>query len=229
MIVDRVHRDQLVEAIDGFLHEELTAFQFDDAIFEIRDQTTDETVKRVVDFLWHFYDDCDDHHVVLDRIDWNCFQRLRLLLKSDGALEFTRKRIWSAAQAFAAVTLAGFILAAYKTGIGQHLMIVAIPFGLVSIGLSLWRARVYRDAYDRNGDVSLYPFTSIAQLLWVGHSVRGFRKERYPKHLAKRRIRSGGSAVVMRLQVYLPWLLFSPAVLIAQLFPLSLPVRRVVP
>jgi hypothetical protein len=225
--VDRKHRDELVAAIDRYCHDGMTAFEFDDAIFEIRDHTTDDTVKRVVDILWHYYDDCQDHKVHLDRVSWNYFQRLKLLLRSDAALEHSQRRIWSVAQIVAAISLAAFTWAAYVTGVGEHLIIVAIPFGIVSIGLSLWRTRLYRNVLDQ--DPSLYPFASIGQLLWVGHSVSGFRKQRYRTELASRRVRDAGSLFVLQLQMYVPWLLFGPIALVGQLFPMSMSVHKIVP
>ena len=226
MSVDRDHRDRLVEAIDRYLHEELTAFQFDDAIFDIRDNTSDETVRRVVDFLWCFYDDCDDHKVVLDRDSWNCFQRLRVLLMSEATLECSKKHIWTFTQFVAALKIAAFAWAAYKTGIGQHLMIVAIPFGVISICLSHWRARLHQKA--SNWDASLHPFTSVSQLLWIGHSLPRFRKEKYPTRLASRRIRGNLGNLVGWFHTYPFWLLYSPAVLLVQLMPVTVPIRRVV-
>lgn len=226
MAVNREHREQLVHVIDQYLHEELTAFEFDDKIFELRYQTTDETIQHVVDFLWQFYDDCEDHKVVLDRVGWNCWQRLRLLLKSEASLNCTTKRIWSTAQIVAAVALAAFFWLASYAGFGEQLMIVAIPFGIVSIILSKWRSRLYRP-YD--GDVTLYPFSSVGQLLWVGHSVREFRKEQYPLHVASRRIRSRLGNFGLWLNTYSSWLLYSPIALCAQLLPVSVTVRRVIP
>jgi hypothetical protein len=86
MSVDRQQRDLLLSAIDRFLNEELTAFSFDDEIFDLKDRADDETVRQIIDELWCFYDDCDDHKVVLDQISWNYIQRLRLLLTSDAEL-----------------------------------------------------------------------------------------------------------------------------------------------
>lgn len=225
-ILDRPNRDLLVETIDRYLNDDLSAFEFDEAIFDIRDQTADETIKRVVDVLWSFYDDCDDHQVVLDRSSWNYFQRLRLLLKSDASLEASTRRIWSIAQAIAATAIVGFLWAAYKTGLGQHLLIVAIPFGLVSIGLSKWRVRLYRNAC--NIDLTMHPFTSVAQLLWIGRDLAYFRKQKYPPHLASRRIRSEASALANAFLSYAPWLICSPIALLFQMLPISIPVRRVV-
>lgn len=227
MAIDQEKRNQLVEAIDRYLHEEITAFEFDEAIFDIRTKTSDETIKGVVDFLWCFYDDCDDHKVVLDRAGWNCFQRLRLLLKSDATLKSSQKRIWSLTQIIAALAIAAFAWVAVQIGWGSQLLAASIPFGVVSICLYLWRCRLYRNA--ATWDESVYPFSSVSQLLWVAHGVSGFRKEKHPLHLATRRIRGRVGALANWGQIFLPWLLLSPAVLVAQLWPIKVPVRKVLP
>lgn len=225
MIVDRESRDLLAESICRYLNDELTAFEFDEANFRIAERTADGTVRRVVEVLWHYYDDCDDHHVVLDRAGWNYFQRLRLLLKSDATLEVSTKRLWSSTQVVAAAALAGFAWCAAKTGVGEHLWLAAIALGVASIGLSRRRGQLYRRAMD--WDVTLYPFTSLGQLLWVGREAADFRKEKYPPHLESRRIRDAASERIGRWQMYLHWLMYSPVVLLAQVFPPSIRVHRV--
>lgn len=226
MTVDRPHRDELVQAIDRFLHEEINAFDFDEVIFEIRGKTKDATIREVVDLLYHFYDDCVDHPVVLNRASWNCFQRLRLLLNSNAALVSSTQRIWTGSQFIAAAALAAFAWIVYLTGVGSHLWIVVVPFGAVSIALSAWRDRLLRNYY--RPDTTLYPFDSLAQILWVGRDAVGFRKDRFPAHLESRRIRDRGSEFVCYLQMYVGWVMYSPVALLAQLFPVAIPTRRVV-
>jgi hypothetical protein len=227
MAIDRENRDRLISEIDRYLHEETTAFGFDDAIFEIRDCTSDQTVRNAVDLLWFFYDDCEDHHVVADRRTWNQLQRIRFLLKTDANLVCNNKRIWSATQMVAFMALAIFGWIAWQIGWGEHLMIVAIPFGLLSIGLSIWRGRLFQA--EDNWNPAVYPFASVSQLLWIAHDVRDFRKERYPDHLSSRRIRSRLGDAGIWLHRYPFWLLYSPVVLLTQLLPIEVPIRRVVP
>jgi hypothetical protein len=49
-------------------------------------RTKDETVKHVADLLWYHYDDLEDHKVVASKAEWDFFQRLLLILKSDADL-----------------------------------------------------------------------------------------------------------------------------------------------
>ena len=47
-MIDRENRDRLIEIIDRYLGEAITAFQFDDQIYKIRDASSDPTVQHVV-------------------------------------------------------------------------------------------------------------------------------------------------------------------------------------
>jgi len=226
MNIDRPRRELLVQHIDRYLNDELTAFEFDEAIFAVRDSTDDPAVRAVVDELWHFYDDCDDHPVVLDRTSWNYFQRLRLVLKSNATLEISRRRLWSPAQLVAAAALAAFAWAVYVTGVGQHLYLVALPFGLCSIALSSWRRRAYRAA--SHVDPTLYPFASVAEILWVGRDLADFHKQKYPPSLAERTIRTPSAAFVLWFQHYTSWILYGPVPLAFQILPMSIASCRIV-
>ena len=226
MHVDRPQRDRLLEIIGRYLNGEITAFAFDAAIFEVRSETTDATVKHVVDLLWHFYDDCKDHKVNLNKWEWDFIQRVRLLLESDAALEVSVRRVWSWTQAAAATAIAGFAWFAFQIGFGSHLMILAIPFGGISIAIAHDRARLA--AENQDGATTLGPFSSFEQLRSVRCRVGHFRKQHYPAQLPSRRIRSRVGEFAIMLQTYAPWLLFSPIVLLAQLFPISISIRKVI-
>lgn len=226
MTVDRIYRDLLIETIDQYLGEKINAFAFDEAIHDIRKKTSDATVHEIVDILYCFYDDFEDHPVVVNRVGWNYIQRLRLILSTDASLTASKQRIWTATQLIAATAVLAFAAIAYSTGVGSHLWLVAILLGPLSIGLHAWRERLAKRYY--NPDVTLYPFNSLAQILWVGRDAKGFRKERYPTGLESRRVRSRSSAFVGYCQMYVCWVMYSPASLVVQMLPVSIPMRRVV-
>ena len=95
----RYDRDRLVEVIIRYLNEELTAFKLDEALSEIGVRTKDETVKQVVNLFWYHYDDVEDHKVVASKEEWDYFQRLLLILKSDAKIvQETGKRKWTLRQ-----------------------------------------------------------------------------------------------------------------------------------
>lgn len=224
MSVDRLRRNCLLKMLSCYLNDEMTAFAFDTAIFEIRSLTTDQTVKHVVDSLWHFYDDCKDHKVHLNKQEWDYVQRLRLLLESDAALEVSATRVWSWTQALAAIALAGFAWLAIQAGFGRQLLVVAIPFGVVSIAIAHHRGRMTLKSQD--GAETLDPFSSFGQLRSVRRRVSHFRKQPYPSQLASRRVRSALGEFGIMLQMYSAWLLCSPAVLVMQLFPNRISIRQ---
>jgi hypothetical protein len=117
----------------------------------------------------------------------------------------------------AAIGLALFIFAATRRGFGEHLFIVAIPFGLLSM-LIFW-SRPCRSMADSDEWTTLMPFGSFADVLAVRRRVPGFRKRRYPQGLAGKRIRSPLMTRVIWLQSHCLWLLFSPVVLLIQSLP----------
>ncbi len=93
----RYDRDALAEVINRYLTDDLSAFKFDEALADISARTKDQTVQHVAGLLWYHYDDLEDHKGVASKVEWDFFQRLLLLLKSDADLvEETGKRRWTA-------------------------------------------------------------------------------------------------------------------------------------
>ena len=133
-------RDALAKVIRAFLASEITAFQFDEQLDPFRD-SNDCVIRHVVDAVWYHYDDCDDHLVCFSKQQWDYFQRLLLVLASDCRIEMESVRAWSLKQLIAAISLCLFLTFAHQSGRGYHLLILSIPFGVVSIALSLWRPR----------------------------------------------------------------------------------------
>ena len=214
----RYDRDSLIEVINRYLNEELTAFKLDEALSEIGTRTKDKTVDQVVQLLWCHYDDVEDHKVVATKEEWDYFQRLLLILKSDAEIvQETGERKWTARQAVAAVCLVLFGLAVAKTGFGYHLLVVTIPLGVVSMLLSHWRSR--DEARRLHDQTALMPFGSVSELLSLRRKVRNFAKARYPAHLGTRRIRSPLGSAAMWLHFGVVWLIFSPVALVFQMLP----------
>lgn len=212
----REQRDELAGLIRSFLGEQITAFKFDELLDAFRN-SPDETVRYVTGAAWYHYDDCDDHFVTLSKPEWDYFQRLLLLLESDNTIEITTTRRWHWSQIAASAALIGFLWLAIKIGWGSQLLIVAIPFGVVSISISCLRARGRRDGpYD----AILSPFASFAELKSTFDSVTTFRKTHYPRTLERRRIRSPLMNLAYQLQFFAVWLVFSPVPLLVQTFPL---------
>ncbi len=214
----RYDRDALVEVINRYLSDDLTAFKLHDALSEIGAKTKDETVNQVVSLFWCHYDDVEDHKVVAAKEEWDYFQRLLLILKSDAEIvEETGQRKWTARQAVAAVCLTVFGLAVAKTGFGYHLLVVTMPLGVVSMLLSHWRS--CDEARRLHDQTALVPFGSLSELLSLRRKVRNFVKARYPAHLGTRQVRGPVGAAAMWLHFGVVWLIFSPVALLFQMMP----------
>ncbi len=217
-MLSRYDRDRLVEVIERYLSDGLTAFQLDEALSDIAARTKDETVKQVADLLWHHYDDVQDHKVVASKEEWHYFQRLLLILKSDAEIVMEPgERRWTARQAVAAVCLALFGLAVARTGFGSHLLLTTIPLGIVSMLLAQWRSRV--ESKRLHEQTALTPFASVSELLSLRRKLTHFVKARYPARLGSRRIRSPVSAGLMWLHSGVAWLICSPVALACQMMP----------
>ncbi len=214
----RYDRDALIGVINRYLSDELTAFKLDEALSDISAKTKDQTVKKVADLLWYHYDDLQDHKVVASKEEWDFFQRLLLILKSDADLiEETGRRRWGARQAVAAICLAVFVVVLAKTGWGSHLFLATIPLGGVSVLLKLWDSGL-EEARLRQ-QAPLIPFGSISEMRSLRRKVRGFVKSRYPTRLGSRQIRGPVSEAFNWLHFVVVWLLFSPGALLIQALP----------
>jgi hypothetical protein len=107
----------LVEVINRYLSEELTAFKLHDALSEIGAKTKDETVNQVVSLFWRHYDDVEDHKraevriSTLDKEVAKCRQihspggycvrnyRFNVIKQADSTLGKYRKRLHQSAPA----------------------------------------------------------------------------------------------------------------------------------
>lgn len=208
-------RASLTALIRSFLDSEITAFAFDERLDGFRD-SADPVIRYVVDAVWYHYDDIDDHLVCLSKPEWDYFQRLLLALNSDCRVEVRTDRRWSIKQLIAAFSLGAFAYLAIRIGWGYQLLILAIPFGVVSIALFFWRSNDQADVDPHRA--ILFPFGSFADLS-AAYRSSTFRKTRYPKQIAGRRIRSPFMAAFLEIPTYAMWLILSPVPLLFQMLP----------
>jgi hypothetical protein len=213
--VDREGRDLLSATMRRYMDHELSAFAFD-ADLQRFYESPDPTVRFVVQALWYHYDDCRDHVAMLSKPEWDYFQRLLLLLSSNHQVETHAVRLWSWTQIVAIACLAGFGWCAFRFGWGPQILVFSIPFGAISIAISLWR-RPSRpvDPYEP----VLMPFGSFGELAEARMAVPGFQKAQWRRGTPPRRIRSKMSEFRLWLQLYAFWLIMSPIPLLMQAFP----------
>lgn len=215
-IVDRASRDALAQLVEQYLDEKISAFQVHEAVERFY-SSPDATVRWVAAELWYFYDDCIDHLVVMQKPTWDLMQRFLLVLKSDRVIQTSSERHWSWTQLLALAALVLLGLTTYQVGWGAHLWIVAIPFGLISMGIARLNSRKQcAHAYQE----IVYPFESIESLA-ATYRTTPFRKQRFPRQLEARQIRSRFSEAIVRMNTFLFWLVASPLMLALQSLPSS--------
>ena len=219
MNVERTNRDRLANAIQRYLDEKITNYEFDEEIFRILEASSDPTIDEIVVSLWHHYDDCKVHTVVLSKEEWDYFYRLMLLLKSDAHAEAEKRKHWCLAQIGAAFSLALFGVSVLWLGFGYHLFAVAVPLGFVSLLLSYWRRRSIPQLTARQ--LAMIPFSSISEIFLIRRRVGRFTKHRYPSHLKHKRIRTPAMDALTSIPSLFLVLLFSPIVLLFQLLPVT--------
>jgi hypothetical protein len=217
-------RKSLAELIRSFLASEITAFAFDEKLDTFRD-SADPIICHVVAAVWYHYDDCDDHLVCFSKEEWDYFQRLLLALSSDCSVRTESSTRWSIKQLVAAVSVCAFSYFGIQMGWGKHLLILSIPFGLVSIALSFWRSQC-ETAIDPYAPI-IFPFATFSDLE-TAYRLSGFRKSKYPKHIGQRTIRSPFMMAFFQIHTYAMWLILSPIPLLFQMFPERQTNRRIV-
>ena len=222
-MIDRKARREMVAATRKFLNEEITAFEFDDALGEIASRTEDLTVRAVRNELWCFYDDLKNHKVVLSKPQWDYIYRLMLVLEVDAEadIEIHKEHEWSLHHPVAACALALYGVFACYVGWGTQLVVLSLPFGARSLLLALWR-HMETSKPDALA-LALTPFSSMSQLRVARRHAPDFLKRRYPAHLADRRIRHPlfemSTGFPSYLAIGLAWLMFAPIPLFFQCFP----------
>ena len=218
-MTDRLARDQTSKAIRAYMNEGITTFQFDEALFEASTGTNDKTVKNARKVLWFFYDDCTDHKIVATKEVWDYFNRLLLLLESDGELETIRSWWkWHPLQGVAALFFLAFAGIAVNVGFGQHLFAYALPFGPPSMLIAWLHARRLRQTISTS-DSALTPFPSVSSLLAARRRANGFMRRRCPKAVAVRTIRDPIIDKLMWVARSIAWCMFSPVALFFQMLP----------
>jgi len=207
----------LVEIIRQFLNEEMMAFEFDDIIFNIFDKSDDPVVIYTVNQLWHFYDDCKDHKVALNKGAWDYINRLILLLESDGQIIIDNSRRWRFTQLLAFLGLLFFCVCIAVSGFGEHLLIVTVPLGVLSFVIT-WIRDKSEPVLSKN-ELALIPFKSRSEILALRRKLPDFEKVKYSCTLKNNPIRSPFFEKFLNCYWRVVWLMLSPLALLYQSFP----------
>lgn len=226
-MIDRAARVRMADAIRAFMDERSTAFEFDEALTEIANGTSDSTVRAVSRLLWFHYDDCKDHKIVSTKVVWGYFSRLLLLLESDATLKTIKLgRNWNYTQGIAGLLLILYLVLAWRAGFDEFLFILAIPFGFVSMFLAWIRSRDDSKVPSAN-EIALMPFPSFRSLSATRRRVPGFVKRKYHKEIGVRRIREPLMETLTWAWSGIAWCMFSPIALAFQTLPKRLSEDRI--
>jgi hypothetical protein len=200
------------------MDEEIESDKFDEMLANIGSSTPDNTVQTIGRELWFFYDDLKDHSIVASKQEWDCFNRILLLLASDAEVEVVERwGGWQLSQSVAAVAVVCYIYLGFRRGFSaDHLLTLALPFCVVSVALALFN-RSKRAHQKSNAQVD--PFPSLSELFAVRRRVGDFTRRRYPRTLADRRIRGPLATALMWIPSALGWLMFAPVILLLQILP----------
>jgi hypothetical protein len=214
-MIDRAARDQVISAFEAYLDDQITAFKFDDLLHHI--DSEDRTVNEVIRVAWFHYDDCTDHKVHLTKPEWDYFQRLLLIFASDAEFSTSQSRRWSWDHLIAWLALMLFVGISFVVGWGWHLIFCAVPFGIVSILIRIYRRR--RDSEFLLRKVACTPFDSMTQILWLRRQLPRFHKRKHRVETGGRKIRSEAKESFIRVFSYGYWFALAPLVLLFQGFP----------
>jgi len=220
-MIDQAARKEMADTIRSYLNDEIKAFEFHDALDEIRAQTKDRTVKDIVYCLWYHYDDLKNHKIVASKEVWDYFHRLLLVLESDSEMETSISRKWSFRQPIAACALTAFVVLAWSLGWGLHLLVGYIALGIASMLLAYARSKASPKL--NAAEIASTPFSGTSQVLAARRRVPHFVKWRYPTHLSKRTIRhwilEADLPLLGKVVYGVLWVMFAPVVLLFQATP----------
>ena len=122
-------------------------------------------------------------------------------------------------QAGAALALVVYGIVAVYLGWGSHLMILAVPFGVVSMLLAYCCPAPGEP--DDPWESIIWPFASLTDLEAAWRSSK-FRKTRYPRNLGERAIRSPFTEWLNNVVYHIIWLVTAPISLAFQACPWTL-------
>jgi len=216
-MINRTDRDSLINYINQYISEEISAFDLDDSLMEIADKTDDETVKIVSEYMWYFYDDLKDHNIVATKEEWDLFQRFILLLKSDEKLIEIESKKYTVRQIFSLILLCIFFFAWWKFGWNVQLLMTSMVLGVFSIIISFWK----RVEEQKNSELipEIFPFENFSHLMKIRKNNSRFKKKKYNRKLESQRVRSPIVDILKHLRYRISWLIYSPIVLLFQSLP----------
>ncbi|MFI4912905.1 MAG: hypothetical protein ACIAQZ_14680 [Sedimentisphaeraceae bacterium JB056] len=238
-MVDRKERNDLIAAIKAYTNKEINAFRFDDIIMDEM-EPHDDTVHELIHLLWCTYSDFKDYEVDLNC--WDFYQRTILLLESDAKLSVISNKTWNIRQLLAAISFGIYLYIALQIGWDFDLFKLLFPIGLTSILLHKWsqksKERKYKEEMDKQPvKAETFPFASLSELRKTRSKVTKFKKDVLPYELKRKTYTAKQSSksllrktldMISENAYIILWAMFSPFMLVYQIFPDSEKTYRVI-
>lgn len=217
-MVIREDRDKLISMVNEYLHDNITAFEFDDKLWTLNN-SQDATVVHLRLELWYYYDDCKDHKIVASKELWDYFQRILLLLHTDAEIKITKRRHWHYTQWFAMILFA-VAVCIYIFSVNWVLAVI-IHAVLWLFSYLIFKSQSSDEIRRREGIPwnFCYPYKNIQQLLTFRRKTPSFKKEPFPQKLNRRTIRPRILELKCEILTFIAWVCFCPLVLLYQAIP----------
>lgn len=216
-MIDHAARDEVRLAIDDYLADRTTNFEFEQRLEAI--DWGDPTVLAAVWMLWLFYDDFREHRVCLDKAGWDAMQRVSLLLASDRHAEWKVTRRLHPSQAIAIGMVALLAAVGFVAGwpFAWFAGVLTSPIYFV---LKAWRRDAVETLNVPERD-DIWPFNSFAKLRHARTQAVGFRKQRFRREIAGRTIHSRNWWRFQQAKLFLLEAAASMFLYVIQCFPIS--------
>ena len=181
-MVDRQARDEMVEWLELLISDGIDA-KLDNTDYEKLDawltdnkkHNDDQTVRTVASWILERLNDNDIGPFWESKEEWDWLQRIKLLMRSDGELEWTKKKQWTWRQPVAFVGVITFIIALIFLGFTTSLFWVLVPLEFLLFGLIKFTKRDKQTQWNEN----LAPFSSVSEMLFIYRRTQNFAKAKY--------------------------------------------------
>lgn len=230
MVVDKTVRQQLIGYITAYCNDTISAFEFDDKIDAIN--TEDETVNWITNELWNYYDDCKDHKIVATKAHWDYFQRLLLILASDGNILEKKRYVFYKMKLLYCIPILIFSALIAITLLSAFTIWIFDLWVISSIGTVVLRHWInYRiqlkNDYQRFRD-SCSPFSDIRTIMKSVKSSHGFHKQQYRYEIKNRKVRNAVLETNVDPALWFFEAVFAPIVAIFSLRSVEIKATKVV-
>ncbi len=194
-MIDRDARNRMISAIDDFMEDRLTERGLNSTLFTIHDETKDETIHLVADWIDEGFDCYSSKYISVNRYGWKLFNRCRLLLTSDAECTQIREIRWNWRQAVALAMLLGVCFGHYLLfGAGMPEIAIGIYFlaTVVAFGLFFWnncdqkRLGWQEEDGDAPSPLEMFPFQSFGQIFTLRKTVPSFSCKKFRRELEHR-------------------------------------------